>query len=632
MARRKTALIALVVALSACTPTPSDPTATNGSTTEATGSSTTTTHPDPTTTVVDPPHPSVDVPTAAEFDTFVDETTIRLLELEPQTVTDIGGRTVVGLVDTTLDDLSPDTAALRIHIAERAIDALDGVDRHSLTSDQRISAAILEWYLSDIVALGAYPDHAYAANYITGYHAWFPEFMADIHPIDDLPGAESYVARLEAVGRQMEQVAHQVRRSANAGVLSTTIGRDIAVWQANNVVGPAASHPLVTDFTTRCQAAGIDQATIDSLVVRATAAIDDSVNPGYEALVATLTDVDTRPDSTPGLLEVPDGDAYYRTVLRHYVSDDVDPRTVHDRGRAEVDRVTVELADALDAAGFDVDDLGLAGAIAAADDAAGTTRLASDHDREVFLRATDARIDDSVSRFSDLFESLPVTPVEIVRPRPGRESGSGAYYNAPPMDGSRPGRYYLSLASDAFPMLTYRTTNHHEAIPGHHFQLALQRESTGLPILQRSATFSGYAEGWGLYAERLAFEAGIYDDDPLGDIGRLRMELLRAARVVADTGIHALGWSRSEAIDYLTDLGFAETNAASEVDRYIVWPGQAPAYTLGMLKILGLRTRATEALGDDFDLAAFHTEVLRHGSVPLAVLDDVIGSWIDEQR
>jgi uncharacterized protein (DUF885 family) len=178
-------------------------------------------------------------------------------------------------------------------------------------------------------------------------------------------------------------------------------------------------------------------------------------------------------------------------------------------------------------------------------------------------------------------------------------------------------------------MQTFATTNYHEAVPGHHFQIALQRESEDLPLLQRATTFTGYAEGWALYAERLAAEADVYADDPLGDIGRLQMELLRSARAVADTGIHALGWSRDRAIAYLTDLGFPAPQAAGEVDRYIVWPGQAPAYLIGMLEIVRLRDEAQRALGADFDLAAFHEAVLCHGSVPLEVLDQIVADEIE---
>jgi len=196
------------------------------------------------------------------------------------------------------------------------------------------------------------------------------------------------------------------------------------------------------------------------------------------------------------------------------------------------------------------------------------------------------------------------------------------------MDGSRPGVYYLSLGGSEFRTLTMDTTTYHEAIPGHHFQLSVQRSLDELPLHQRAFDYGGYVEGWALYAERLAYEAGLYDDDPLGNIGRLRMELLRAVRMVIDTGIHWDGWSRNEAIDYMTSLGFEKDGATAEVDRYIVWPGQAPAYMVGMLEILRLRDEAQAELGESFDLVGFHDALLSQGSIPLALLEDVVGSWV----
>jgi len=305
------------------------------------------------------------------------------------------------------------------------------------------------------------------------------------------------------------------------------------------------------------------------------------------------------------------------------------PDEVHRIGVEQVDRLRRELTDALTAAGFDVETLGFAGAIDVARSASPSIPLESDDDRNAMLSSTQDFIAQAESAFTAMFTTAPSSPIEVQRPRPGRESGVGAYYRPPPAFGERPGIYYLSLGGDTFETQTYATTNYHEAVPGHHFQLALQRESRDLPLIQRAATFTGYAEGWALYAERLAHEAGRYDDDPLGDIGRLRMELLRAARAVADTGIHALGWSRSQAVDYLTDLGFPASQAAAEVDRYVVWPGQAPSYLIGMLEILRLRTGAESALGTDFDLAAFHHAILRHGSVPVEVLDQVVAHYID---
>lgn len=591
------------------------PTASPESTTSSTSSTTTTT---------EPPAP---VPTD-EFGLFVGQTAAELLLLDPQTVTDIGAGDILGSTDSFLDDLSPAAQAARAQLAESALASLDTIDESTLSPDERVTAEILRWQLDDIIALDSFNNHSYAVNYITGYHAWFPEFMSDIHPIDNVADGEAYIDRLDAAKLQMEQLADAVRRSAARGVVPTQIGVDIARWQIGNVLTGANGHPLVADLVARLEATGVDQAAIDDLETRAVSAVRESVIPGYEALAAAVDELDPRSDTEPGVNNLPQGPEYYEAVLRHYVSSDITPDDAHELGLTHVARLRDELTDALTDAGYDVAADGFARAMSAAETDAGFTTLATDEDRSAFLDTTRGLIESEIETFAPMFEAFPQTPFDVVRPRPGREGGSGAYYNPPPIDGSRPGLYYLSLAASQFPMQTYATTNFHEAIPGHHFQLAIQRESNDLPLLQRALTFSGFAEGWGLYAERLAYEAGAYDDDPLGNIGRLRMEMLRAARVVADTGIHDLGWSRSEAIDYLTDLGFSDANAASEVDRYIVWPGQAPSYMIGMLEILRLRDEAEATLGTEFDLAEFHTEILRHGSVPVAVLDDVITNWI----
>ncbi len=562
------------------------------------------------------------------FGRFVGQVAADLLLLEPQSITDLGAGGILGSTDSLLDDLSPATQQARMDVATMALASLGTIDMTSLSSDEKITAEILRWHLEDVAALHPFRDHAYPVNYITGYHAWFPEFMADIHPIVSIGDAEAYIDRLDASRLQMEQLAEAVRRSAANGLLPTQTGVDIAIWQISNTLGSASNHPLVTDLVERLEAAGIDEATTDDLRGRAAASVADSVLPGYEELLTAVRELDPRSDTAPGVVHLPQGTDYYAAILRHHVSSDISPDEAHQLGLSHVDRLRTEITSALGAAGYDVSGLGFARAVAQAAADAGTTTLGSDDDRSAFLTATENAIAESAALFEPMFETFPDTPLEVVRPRPGREGGSGAYYNPPPLDGSRPGRYYLSLAASEFPMQTYATTNVHEAIPGHHFQLALQRESRDLPLLQRALTFTGFAEGWGLYAERLASEAGAYDDDPLSDIGRLRMELLRAARVVVDTGIHALGWSRQESVNYLTDLGFETANAGAEVDRYIVWPGQAPAYLIGLLELLRLRDVARTALGPAFDLAEFHSEILRHGSVPLAVLPMVVENWI----
>ena len=486
-----------------------------------------------------------------------------------------------------------------------------------------------EWYLDEIVTMHGYADHEYAVNYITGAHANLPEFLADIHPLTDVAEAEAFVARLVAGGQQLREVADNLGRSEAAGNLPTQRGLGIAAWQINNQLSPASGHPIVVDLSERLAAMDLDQAETERLLTEAEAALAEHLLPAYDDLRGRVVVAAARDDTEPGVLHHPEGDDYYAAVLAHHLSTSMTPEEVHQLGLAEFERLQDELAASLDVLGVPVDELGLTEAITAVIASAPMVPLRSDADREALLAETEAFIADTQDAFTDMFTTMPASPIEVQRPRPGREGAGGAYYRPPSTSGDRPGIYYLGLGGLTFPMDTYATTNYHEAVPGHHFQLALQRESQELPLLQRAAGFTGYAEGWALYAERLAAEAGLYEDYPLGDIGRLRMELLRAARVVADTGIHALGWSRDEAVEYLLEMGLPQSWAESEVDRYVVWPGQAPAYLIGMLEILRLREEAEAKLGEAFDLAGFHDAVLRHGSVPLAVLPLAVESWVE---
>jgi len=206
----------------------------------------------------------------------------------------------------------------------------------------------------------------------------------------------------------------------------------------------------------------------------------------------------------------------------------------------------------------------------------------------------------------------------------------GAYYVSPALDGSRPGMFYVNLTGSGIPRYSMPTLAYHEAIPGHHFQIAIQQELTDIPTFRTGINYTAYAEGWALYAEYLAWEAGFYADDPYGNLGRLQSELFRAVRLVVDTGIHAMGWSREQAIDYMVEnVGYPEALVTVEVERYIVMPGQATAYKVGMLKILELRQRVMQALGDDFDIREFHNLLLANGAMPLEILERVVDDYIE---
>lgn len=549
-----------------------------------------------------------------------------ILARSPQTITELGLDEEFGLDASQLDDLSP---SFRDETASMARTALDSMGEEPSTARDRVSWVATKWYLEDLIDLGRFSAYEYGVDFITGAHTTLPEFMADVHPVDTMAGAEAYVARLAAAGDQMRQVAQAVRLSTTAGVVPTGRTASIVRWQIEDVLRPPDDHPLVVDFVERLEASGTFSADqIARLRSDAIGAIARDLLPGYASLLETVESAPTRGDADAGVGSLPAGRSYYAAALRHFASLDVDPDDVHRLGLDHVARLEVELTAALEDLGYDVSASGFAAAVRASTRDAGSFALVDDAARRDTLALAEADIQRASQLLAGLFDRHPAAELEVVRPRPGRESGSGAYYRAPPADGSRPGIYYLSLGGATLDRQTFSTTNFHEAIPGHHFQLALQREATELPLLQRAMVYSGFAEGWALYAERLAYEAGLYDDDPSGNVGRLRMELLRAARAVADTGIHHLGWSRSRAIGYLEELGFDESQAQSEVDRYITWPGQAPSYLIGMLEILRLREHARSTLGEDFDLAAFHDAVLSHGGIPLVALEIAIDEFI----
>jgi uncharacterized protein (DUF885 family) len=560
---------------------------------------------------------------------LVDDIGRTMLVRYPEEVTDLGLSGELGLDDSALNDLSPEYLEQTAQLARSALERLAAVDAAALTPDEQVTLAITEWYLDDVATMADFADHEYAVNFITGPHVNLPEFMADVHPLDERADAEAYAMRLRAAGAQLRQVADNLARAEAAGNLPTARGLDIAQWQIGNQIGSAIAHPLVADLETRLASTDLAGEEREAVIGAARDAVDSAVVPAYRALLEAVKLSAARSDGEPGVLHHSNGDDYYAAALRHHTTTSSAPQEVHDLGLVEVERARAELTEALAAAGFDPEVLGLAQAVGMASASIPAVPLMSGADRDALLEATEQFIAESEAAFGNMFVRRPAAAIEVRRPRPDRESAAGAYYRPPPASGERPGIYYLALGGDAFAMDTYATTNYHEAVPGHHFQIALQREADELPLLQRATTFTGYAEGWALYAERLAYEAGLYEDDPLGNIGRLRMELLRAARVVADTGIHHLGWSRTGAIDYLVELGFPEPWAASEVDRYIVWPGQAPAYLVGMLEILRLREEAQATLGDDFDIAAFHDAVLRHGSMPLEVLPMAVEAYVD---
>jgi len=370
----------------------------------------------------------------------------------------------------------------------------------------------------------------------------------------------------------------------------------------------------------------------DALLTRVEQSIDGSVYPAYRNLITYFTALQPKAQRNDGAWSLPDGDAYYAWCVRRHTTTDMSPEQVHTLGLAEVARVTLEMDAILKEKGLADGAIGpRVQQLAHLPDA---TFANTPDGKAAMLKRYQAILDEVNAGLGVAFNVRPKLGVEVKAvPEFAEKTAPGAYYEPGSFDGSRPGTFFANMRDPGeTPMFAMRTLAYHEGIPGHHFQISIAQELKGVPFFRRVLPFTAYAEGWALYAERLAWELG-FEKDSLDNLGRLRDEMMRAVRLVVDSGIHYKHWTREQAITYMMDnTGMAETDVTAEIERYFVDPGQALAYKAGMLKILELRERAKQALGAKFVLSEFHDQVLTHGSLPLALLERVIDDWIRQKQ
>jgi len=378
----------------------------------------------------------------------------------------------------------------------------------------------------------------------------------------------------------------------------------------------------------------LDAARRQELESEAVQAVGARIYPAYARMSAVLEAL--RPAAASqgaGVDRLPDGAAYYALELRQNTTTDYTPAQVHALGLSEVARITREMDQLLAAEGL------TAGSVGERMTALGKDPRfllpGDDAGRRQALERYQQILDEVAARMPEYFRILPAKRLTVERVPPSQENGtSGAYYQQAAMNGSRPGTFFANLRDlREVPTWSMKTLAYHEGIPGHHLQISTALGLKDLPLIRQQTLYTAYAEGWALYAEQLAAEIGMYKDDPWGNLGRLQAELLRAARLVVDTGIHAEGWTREQAISYMVaTTGKAQAQVASEVERYMAMPGQACAYKIGELKILELRARAQAALGPNFNLKDFHTVILENGGVPLTLLTQLVDEWIARTR
>jgi uncharacterized protein (DUF885 family) len=534
-----------------------------------------------------------------------------------------------------LDDFSiarEDEAYAKLH---REATLFATYDHRKLSGQALDSWRVARYEVDDRLAGERWRWHDYPVNSLFGIQSNLPGFLVSAHPIRSAADARDYIARLHGIPKVFDDVLAGLQHRERAGLLPLRFSVTKTIAQMEDFIRPAvAEHMLIVNLREKLDALppgtlGTEQR--QDILAEAQRAIEADVYPAYRRLIAHLQEVSRAPLTDDGVWRLPDGGQYYEYLVRHHTSTDLHPDAIHALGLAEVARLGAEV-DAL------LDTLGIKGRTRAERIASLASRPDQrypddDAGRAAILRDYQAIIDDAERKSHETFPLRPDTPV-VVKPVPkfAEKTAPGGYYEFPALDGSRPGIFFVNLHRiDSEPKFGMHTLVYHETIPGHHFQIGLQMKMADLPFFRRAASSTAYVEGWALYAERCAWELG-FTRDPLDNLGRLQAELFRATRLVVDTGLHAKHWSREQAIDYMRNVTSQnEHDVTVEVERYLIDPGQALAYQVGMLKIVELRERAQRALGANFSLAEFHRLILQAGAVPLTVLDQIVEEWIASQ-
>jgi uncharacterized protein (DUF885 family) len=589
------------------------------------------------------------------FDGRLADWTREILADSPELATQAGvsEEEAGGPYNNRLDDRSPIAMEARRSAATRRYAELRAIDADALQGTDALTYAVLQSQF-EAAADGAAFDYGtfsplggispYVLNQMDSAFLTLPSFLDDRHNVESATDAESYLTRLRAVADSIDQETETARADAERGVRPPLFIIDATISLLDNVIAePPLQQIYVSGFRRKLEAlaaretdasarAALEQRHL-SYLARAEAITRDHVIPAHQRAAAFLRSQRALASDAPGVSNLPRGAEYYAAALRIETTTDLTPAQIHRIGVDRVAALSSQLDIALRRVGLTEGPVGARLSQLTADPRYRYPE--TEEGRAQLLADVRARVNRVMERAPNWFGRMPRAPLEVRRvPEFLEATQSGAYYNSPSLDGSTPGIYFINLRDlSEMTRIDLPTQDFHEAAPGHHFQIALAQELTDSPLLRRLMGFNAYSEGWGLYAEELADEQGFHEGDPIGRIGFLRWQLWRAARLVVDTGLHAQNWSRQQAIDYLINTtGDAPGVIVSEVDRYIVWPGQACGYEIGRREIMRLREDARNELGPDFDLRGFHDAVLLSGEVPLGVLDGLVEDWIPRQR
>jgi uncharacterized protein (DUF885 family) len=571
-----------------------------------------------------------------KLNAFLDRAFDRMLDRKPLTAAYLGIKRHYG----DWNNVSDSFAAADLKAEESELDSMkNNFDLNKLDDNAKLSWKLFEKNVNDHKESYEYRFLSFPVNQEEGLHTEVPTFLVNVHLISSLQDAKDYISRLQKVKPLFDQLIVQLKEREKKKIIPPKFVYPKVITACENVIKGAPFDtrspdlsPLKSDFDRKVDdLKSIATGTRDSLKKEADHSMLVSVKPAYESLVNYLTTLETKADTVVGAWSWPDGDKFYRMALRHQTTTNMTPEEIYNFGLKEVDRIHGEIRKIMKELNFKNDNIHDFFAFVKDPNNRKSFLPNTETGKQQYLDIATKYINTMKGRLDEIFITKPKADIVVKAVEKFRESSAGsAFYEQPAIDGSRPGRFYVNLVDmTQSPLYQLEALAYHEGIPGHHMQISIAQELTGVPKFRKYGEYTAYVEGWGLYSEFIPKEMGGFYTDPYSDFGRLTMELLRAARCVVDPGIHYKHWSRTQAINYFKQ-NTAEPPIECEhaIERYIVWPGQATAYKIGMNKILELREMAKKELGSKFNIREFHDVVLTKGAVPLDVLEENVKAWI----
>jgi len=581
---------------------------------------------------------------SAELNAILDRLATQFLRESPEFATALavseeqaGGRYI-----DRLSDVSREGQQRQLDLTQAGLNELRALDRDRLQGQDRVTYDVVVAALEDSVATAQFKhgngaQAPYTVTQLTGAYTNIPDFLASQHPVTNREQADAYLTRLAAYSRTLDQETTRIGQDAADGVIQPNFTIAGAINQLRGFARTApAQTVLVQSLRTRLEGvADIPAADKTSMVQRAEAIVRDEVMPAYQRQIEALQAIQPRSTADAGVWRLPRGEELYRAALKAYTTTTMDPDSIHNMGVELVNQFNSEMDAILRSQGMTRGTV--AERVRELSRRPDQIYPSTEAGRAELLAALNAQVEAIRARMPEQFGTLARATLEIKRVPEYTEAGApGGYYQPAALDGSRPGAYYINLRDPAeeWPKFTLPTLTYHEGVPGHHWQIAIQQESGSIPFIRSALLgFSAYSEGWGLYAEQLADEMGMYRNDPFGRVGYLQSAAFRASRLVCDTGLHSKQWTREQAIESMMQAtGDNRSNVVTEIERYCVWPGQACSYMVGRQAINRMRDNARQTLGDRYDQKGFHDTILTNGATPLSVTEQLVNEWAASRR